>query len=261
MPADAVVEDVPFLRRRYGDYVIQGSNNTTIIMGTDRAKKGPATVDDGLGHVDASGKGKGTGTIHLIAGRVDKKGDPDHSKDEAFIYITRKSKVDDNLDLGGVESAENDAPAVVLKSDLVRVVGRKSIKVCANDDSKHYMFLSGDKVKINFNDNATIEIVDKKVTIKMGSSEFMMSDSEAHVNVSSTKLKLDGSTVTIDAPSFVLKGGAEQKLKSVLDDLKSFYTDYASHQHTTAMGPSSPPVPPSVTTIATGPADIAQWNT
>lgn len=252
MPADAVVEDVPFFRRRYGDYVVEGSNNTAIILGTDRAKKGPASVDDGLGHVDADGKGKGTGTIHLVAGR--KVSDPDMQKDEAFVYITRKSKVDDNLDLGSIESAENDAPAVIMKSDLVRVVARKSIKIAANDDQKHFMFLSGDKIKIQFGDGATVEIVDKKVTIKMGSSEFEMDDSSGHLNIGSTKISLDGSsTVKIDAPKFILAGGAQQQMQSILQDIIQFLT----HTHTTAMGPSSPPVPPAVQLIT----DILQWNT
>lgn len=258
MPADAIVETVPQLRRRYGDHVVQGSNNTAIILGTDRAKKGPASVDDGLGHVKADGKGKGTGTIHIVAGR--QAADPDLSKDDAFIYITRKSKVDDNLDLGSVESADNDKPAAIVKSDLIRIVGRKSIKVCANDDQKHYLFMSGDKIKISFGDSATLEIVDKKITVTMGSNEIQMDDSKGHVNVKDSKISWDGSKVTIDAKTLILTGGCEKPMKTLLSDLTTFYQDYASHMHPSAMGPTGPPTPPSQGAI-TGGTDNPNWNT
>ena len=235
MPADAVIEEVPRLRRRYGDHVVEGSNNTAIILGTDRAKKGPASIDDGLGHVKATNDGKGTGTIHIVAGR--QVSDPDMVKDESFVYITRKSKVDDNLDLGSVESASNDMPAVIAKSDLVRIVARKNLKVCLNDDQKHYLFMDGQKFKVNFNTNATIEITDKKVVVKMGNDTITLDDKKAHVEVSSTKLTLDGSKIKIDSPKVQLTGGCE----APWEDLFTAILDYIDlHNHIGASGPTGP---------------------
>lgn len=237
MSSDVVVEEVPRFTRRYGDYTVQGSNNTIIIMGTDRAKKGPASIDDGLGHVDASGKGKGTGTIHMIVGRF--ANDPDFDKDDSFIYLTRKSKVDTNLDLGGVENKQDNVKGAIIKSDVVRIVGRKDIKVCVNDDQKHYVFLDGNKFKINFNTSATITIIDKKITIKMGSNEIMMNDSEAHVNVGNTKMKLNGSEVKIDSPKIHLTGGCE----TPWDDFFKAQTQFNdTHIHPSAVGPTGPDI-------------------
>lgn len=258
MPSDAVVEQVPRLRRRYGDYVVEGSNNTIAIFGTDRAKKGPATVGDGLGHVNAPDQGKGTGTIHFIAGR--KASDPDLEKDDSFIYLTMKSKVDDNLDLGGVEAATNDKPAAIVKSDLIRVVGRTNIKICANDDDKHYLFMDGNKIKINFNTNATVVIVDKKITIKMGNNIIEMDDSKAHIDVGSTKFTMDGSEVKIDSPKVHLTGGCE----APWDDMFKSLIDFdESHNHLGASGPTGPGKtgPTSITFDATLKLKKSAWDT
>lgn len=239
MSSDVVVEDVPRFTRRYGDYVVEGSNNTTIIMGTDRAKKGPASIDDGLGHVDADGKGKGTGSIHLIAGRAAK--DPDFTADDSFIYLTRKSKVDTNLDLGSVENKQDSVKGAIIKSDVVRIVGRKDIKICVNDDQKHYVFLDGSKFKVNFNTNATMEIVDKKITIKMGSDTIVMDDKKAVVTVNNTIFTMDGSLTTIDSPKVHLIGGCGKPWDELFEKIDTFAT---THQHMTAVGPSTPTLPP-----------------
>ena len=235
MPADAVVEEVPRFRRRYGDQAFEGSNNTLIVLGTDRAKKGPASIDDGLGHVDASGKGKGTGTIHMVVGR--KKADPDFQKDDAFIYVTQKSKVDDNLDLGSVESATNDKSAAILKADLLRLVARKNLKICVNDDQKHYVFMDGEKFKVNFNTNATIEIVDKKITVTMGSNKIILDSGKAHVEVNSTKLTLDGQKIKIDSPKVQLTGGCEAPWNDLFEAILE-YIDM--HNNIGASGPTGP---------------------
>lgn len=228
MPADAIVEKVPRFRRRYGDHVQEGSNNTLIVLGTDRAKKGPASIDDGLGHVDASGGGKGTGTIHIVAGR--KKEDPDLQKDDAFIYVTQKSKVDDNLDLGSIESATNEKSAVIAKADLLRLVARKNLKIAVNDDQKHSIFFDGEKLKIKFNDY-----------------EIVLDGNHAHINVGSTKFSLDGKEVKIDSPKVHLTGGCEAPWDDMFTAMIEMHED---HNHLGASGPTS--------SAKTGPASVAK---
>lgn len=257
MASDVVVEDVPVFTRRYGDQVIQGSNNTIIIMGTDRAKKGAASIDDGLGHVDADNKGKGTGSIHLIAGRAAK--DPDFTKDDSFIYLTRKSKVDDNLDLGSIEAADNSVKGAIVKSDVIRVVGRKNIKICANDDQKHFLFMDGKKIKFSFQDGpATLVIEDKKITITMGQDTIVMDDKKAVITVSKTIFTMDGSLVTIDSPKVHLVGGCGKPW----DDLFKADKDFAlQHTHMSAVGPTTPvPAGPTASTAADVAAKYAAWN-
>ena len=145
MSYDIVVEKGPEFKKRIGDWVNQGSNNTIIICGTDRAADGPADISKGLGTSSDSGKGKGTGTIHLIAGR--KAEDPDLKDDKSYLYLTMKSKVDDNLNLGSVEKADNDLPGAILKSDLVRLVFRKNIKI-SSADGKNSIYMDDKKLVI-----------------------------------------------------------------------------------------------------------------
>ena len=145
MSYDIVQEDVPPFTKRIGDYVTQGSNNTIIIMGTDRAKKGPATIDDGLGHTKSTNGGKSSGAIHLITGRKDKSGNPDMERDSAFVYISMNTEVDKNLGLSSVEGDAGKASAVVTKADTVRVVVRKDMKF-SFDGGSTYITLSKDKI-------------------------------------------------------------------------------------------------------------------
>lgn len=145
MSYDIVQEDVPVFVKRVGDHVIQGSNNTVIVLGTDRAAKGPATLSDGLGHINSPGGGLNAGSIHLIAGRKDKDGNPDMSRDLAFVYLSMNTQVDGNLGLEGVEGDVGKASTVTLKADTVRIVVRKDLKFSL-DGGSTYVTLSKDKI-------------------------------------------------------------------------------------------------------------------
>lgn len=223
MSSDSVVEKVPKFVRRYGDAVYEGSNNTLIILGTDR----PGKASTGLGIPRASGGGKGTGTIHLVAGR--KSADPDFAKDDAFLYLTQKSKVDTNLKLSGIEKADDDVAAGILKSDHIRIVGRKNLKLAANDDVNHYLFMDG-----------------KKVVVKWGENTIEMDEDKAVITVAGTKLTLDGVMVKIDAPKINLVGGCGAPLDDFLNTLQQAHS---LHTHMTAVGPATPPA------AAVGPGD------
>ncbi len=223
MSTDGVVEKVPKFVRRIGDAVYEGSNNTLIVLGTDR----PGNSASGLGHPKSSGAGRGTGTIHLVAGR--KNADPDFAKDSAFVYLTQKSKVDKNLGLSGIEQSDDDVAAGIMKSDHIRIVGRKNIKIAANDDEKHYLFMDG-----------------KKVTVKWGDNTIEMDEDKAVITVAGTKLTLDGIMVKIDSPKINLVGGCGAPLEKLLDTLTQAHS---LHTHMTAVGPATPP------SLGVGPGD------
>lgn len=204
MSYDMIQEkDIPSFQKRIGDVVFQGSNNSIIILGTDRAKDGPATIDDGVGHTKGPDKGKKTGTIHVIAGRADKDGNPDFKKDSSFAYLTMKSKVDDNLNVvlaGDVKvDKNNDVPAAVLKSDHVRIMARKNLKVLT-EDSKNFILMDKDQVSLSVQDGASyIQVKKGKTVIKIGSNASITVDG-------------DGKNVTIDVPA-----GGQGTIKLVKD--------------------------------------------
>lgn len=162
MSYDIVKEDVPRFTRRIGDHVLQGSNNTIVILGTDRAKKGPAGLDDGLGHVSQAQDGKGAGSVHVIAGRQAE--DPDLDKDLSYMYLSMKTKADSNLGLESVESAQNDLPAAILKSDAVRVVFRKDIKI-SMDGGKNYIHIDKDGCTIKI-DQSFVKMTSDTITVE-----------------------------------------------------------------------------------------------
>jgi len=258
MAADVVVEAVPKFTRRYGDYVFEGSNNTIFIMGTDRAKAGPAGLGDGNGHVGAANKGAGTATIHIIAGRNGK--DPDMKDDSSFLYLSKKTKADTNLAITGVAGVStDDKPSAILKSDVIRIIGRKDLKICVNDDEKHYMFMNGSKFKVEFNTNATIEIVDKKITVKMGSDTIVMDDKKAVVTIDKTILTMDGKKVKIDSPKIHLTGGCEEPWDTLFDKIDTFCT---GHNHMSAVGPTTPvPAGPTAKMAADVKTAKGGWDT
>lgn len=158
------LEDVPRFKKRPGDQVLQGSNNTLIVLGTDRT--GPTSdIEDGpdgkrsKGKPSKDKKGK-AGTIDIVVGRgqgektkpkkvsknslgkdeviknVEKEnvneGDPDFETDMGRIYLSMKTDPDKNFNikLKGIaqEQAENGIPAAVIKIDHMRIIARKTIK-------------------------------------------------------------------------------------------------------------------------------------
>lgn len=116
--SDFVVENIPSFSARTGDRVIEGSNNTTIILGRDR----PSDVK--------SGQKQKAGTIDIVVGR-DKPDNLDMQKDKARIYITMNSDVDDNFKISDGNNAKG-AVAIALKADEIRIIADKDLKLSVN---------------------------------------------------------------------------------------------------------------------------------
>lgn len=139
-------EDVPRFKKRPGDYAMQGSNNTLIVLGTDRTGDVSETdIDPDKGKIvkgkpkkDKKGK---AGAIDIVVGRgqgdktkpkdvitnsignkeVNKnvkkenpnEGDPDFDTDLGRIYISMKTDVDDNFKIdfsGGTTGVTGVSP-------------------------------------------------------------------------------------------------------------------------------------------------------
>lgn len=217
MSMDLIQESVPPFTKRIGDRVIQGSNNTMIIMGTDRAAHGPADTNSGLGNSDGTDGGKGAGAIHLLVGRADKDGNPDLDKDPAYIYISAKTSVDDNLALTSVEKSSNGKSAVVVKSDDVRIVFRDDMKI-SSDDGKQYVYV-GDHAVISVGGN-TVKVATDGVVITVGGS--------------TVTVKANGAEIS--SPFFRVGGGAAGPRQ---DMFNSLVQALLNHSHMTAVGPAT----------------------
>ena len=152
-------EAVPRYRKRPGDTVIQGSNNTLIALGTDRTGR---SADFEASPKGKRVKGKPTkdqkgksGTVDIVAGRGQRKrteikevensigkkegskrradenreeGDPDFAFDLSRVYVSMNTDVDGNFELN-FSSREDPGPATVIKTDHIRLVARKTAKI------------------------------------------------------------------------------------------------------------------------------------
>lgn len=223
---DMVIEDVPGFRHRIGDRVFHGSNNAMLVLGRDRCADGPAGAASGFGSRDAPGGGKGAGAAHLVVGRADKEGDPDWKKDAAFIYLSMKSKVDDALSLSakGVQKL-SEVPCAVMKSDAVRVVGRKNVLILM-EDGNGFVLLDNDRAFVSLgNGGGTLEIAGKKITAKI--------DGGAYITLEKGKVVVDGDKIELGA------GATEKLIKG-----NAFKTYFLGHKHPTGVGPSGPVIDP-----------------
>lgn len=140
-------ESVPSFNKAQCEDVIEGRNNTWIVLGRDR--NGPLFVtgsfDNGENHGPYGPKGHTRcGSIDIIAGRfsanttIDKKVEPDFFKDAARIYISQRTDVDANFKIGDPKNDRSKGrSAIALKADGVRLIAREGIKLVTGTDRKN----------------------------------------------------------------------------------------------------------------------------
>jgi len=133
----------PQINTTAAEKVITGESNAAIIIGRDR----PGSRGSGLGAV---GRWTNVARIDLIAGingvcakETDAEGDPiatdpNTYMDSSRIYMTQQAANIDseeyfNVVDGKVGIVENE-PAIVIKSDSVRIIGRQGIKIVTGTD-------------------------------------------------------------------------------------------------------------------------------
>lgn len=151
-------EEVPRHRKRPGDFALQGSNNTLINLGTDRTGRTSEYVSEDGKH--ASGKPQRdqrekAGSIDIVAGRGQgdatkatvvanslgrsetvknvsnektTEGDPDFELDLSRVYVSMKTDVDGAFQVN-FSSRVEPGPAVVIKTDHIRLIARDTMKL------------------------------------------------------------------------------------------------------------------------------------
>jgi len=155
-------EAVPRFRKRPGDVVLEGSNNTLVVLGTERSgslekskfsEAGSVDIVVGRGQTkttlgeeasttwmkDAKGHIKGTELKKELNKSLDvvvpNEGDPDLKNDRSRILISQKTSVDQNFSLkdyneqkGLTDTPKGDA-AIVVKTDKIRLIARSDIEI------------------------------------------------------------------------------------------------------------------------------------
>lgn len=126
----------PTYLRAECEKVIQGQNNTYIVLGRDR----PGGLDSGYG-------GKGhmkCGAIDIVAGRISAvdatqingQVDPSTGADGARIYLSQKADIDSYYNIvDGITGKSVALSAIAMKADDIRVISRNSMKLVTGTDA------------------------------------------------------------------------------------------------------------------------------
>jgi len=158
-------EAVPRYTKRPGDYVMQGSHNTLIVLGEDRSSS--VEKDENIGQsgtIDiVVGRGYGDESLNVIentrgnteinknpkltgATKNPNEGNPDFVSDLARLFVSMNTDGDKNLNLknsfpksftsAAIEEVDQDVYAII-KGNEVRIVGRGSVRIVrVNDDGE-----------------------------------------------------------------------------------------------------------------------------
>tara|TARA_R110001583_G_scaffold27302_6_gene97731 strand:- start:20966 stop:22297 length:1332 start_codon:yes stop_codon:yes gene_type:complete len=170
-------EAVPRFSKRAPDLVLQGSNNTLISLGEDR----PSLIDNdpamiGVGSIDiVAGRGQDVSTapvatspnargftetnktpVQTMVGTDNiLEGDPDFINDLSRIYLSMGTNADENFGISIVgDTPSGVGPAVAIKTDQARIIGRTDVKlvagiasessICVKSDGTIYIGANGD---------------------------------------------------------------------------------------------------------------------
>jgi hypothetical protein len=237
---------VPRFTKRPGDSVLQGSNNTLIVLGEDRTGSSiKDEIRESAGAIDiVVGRGRfGTSvppTIENTRGNVEvdknpdlsggeenpNEGDPDLINDSSRVLASMNTDGDENLGLEypaiDGESVEpvSESPYVIVKSDEIRIVARKNTDEGINGSIK--IVKEGtegeDKAVIIIQPDGSILISGPKVSLGTGDTD----DTQVLIGNDS------------DAEHLVKGETLESRLNTLVDALEI-------HTHPTAVGPSGPP--------------------
>jgi len=258
-------EPVPRLTRRIGDLVLQGSNNTLILLSDDRgwgADELPATsetsnasksVDEVLrtfaGSIDVvAGRGRFLGAVdadpvgtppRVIENAREKEetdkyfinpieGDPDFVTDSSRVYVAMNT--DGDLKLGLTYPTVDLVPVLPVIASPYVIVKSDEVRIVARQDTVNAINGSIKIVKEG------IENVDKAVIIMQPDGSIM----------------IDGPKIVLGSglPDQVIIGndllGSDHLIKgeTLLAMIKALETTFNNHIHNTGVGPSAPPTPP-----------------
>lgn len=199
-------EPVPRFSGRPGDKILQGSNNSRIVLGTDR--NGPANVpprpksgaidlvcgvgadfpNDGENAAGSSPRTidnergfRETDKTPERRGGVDNpsEGDPDFENDKSRIYLCMSGNPDDDfeIDIPTIEKTPGEKPCVVIKTNQGRIECREDLKIRVGGENGasvviqadgNIVFIPGDDGVIRLGKNADKAILVQDVAIAQG---------------------------------------------------------------------------------------------
>ena len=147
-------EPVPRISKRVGDLLLQGSNNASILIGQEMslidspplADTGTIDIVTGLGQTEETSaiasnpNSRGYDEIVKVPELSNltsnpAEGKPDFINDLSRIYVSMKTSADENfsIEVEGMDQSEGGKPAIVVKTDQLRLVARDDLKIIVGD--------------------------------------------------------------------------------------------------------------------------------
>lgn len=156
-------ESIPRFRKRPGDVSLEGTNNTLIVLGSDRRDGLEKTsFDSGAGSIDiVAGRGQSTATfgkdksvtsLRDAKGKIkgtelkkeldktdinlsESEGNPDFQNDRSRILVSQRTSPDEYFNISGqnskldVKDSSSGDAAIVIKSDKIRLIARSDVQI------------------------------------------------------------------------------------------------------------------------------------
>lgn len=264
-------EPVPRLTKRPGDLVLQGSNNTLILMSDDRgwgADEDPAGSDtSNASKTEDETQRVLAGSIDVVTGRGRFLGDIDADPNSTPPRIVENAREQEETDKYFINPIEGDP-------DFVNDSSRVYVSMNTNGDEKlgleypsidgadvepvtdsPYVIIKSDEIRIVARKNDDEGINGSIKIVKEGVADDEGGDGRAVIII-----QPDG-TIMIDGPKIVIGSGIEKGngegtqvyvgneateplvmgdiLKTLLEAIENTYN---THTHPTAVGPTGPPV-------------------
>lgn len=224
-------ESVPRFRKRPGDIAFEGTNNSLIVLGTDRP--GPVALykdeaEKGLVPDSTTGLSGNAGSIDLVVGRgtlpttggvevemteintgvpvkkelgkmpediVPNEGDPDFANDRSRVLISQRTRTDSNFGISGYNS---------------------QFGVADSADGNSSVVIKADKIRLIA--RADISLIVKNFTTQpaSGSKPELMLDSDDETKWASLTIKTNGDIVFKPSSDGFIKLGDDTADKAVL---------------------------------------------
>ena len=251
----ALLEDVPTLESTTAETVYEGANNSFVVLGRDR----PDIVESGFGGRGANDCGRIDFFTGLAATRRDDNGgyntttgetltSPSFATTAARIYISQKADIDAYMGLAeGIRDKSKGLSTVAAKADTIRMHGRYDIKLVTGRGKFEGLGKDGERMSHGGLNQVpgTICFIAGNYTEDKDLINFnLLKPNSKKKNVKKKLQPLTKGENLADLLNELLEYITE--LSSMVDQnakvISKLNNGIARHTHSTAAGPTSPPL-------------------
>lgn len=152
---------IPSFLRRLTDKILEGTNRTRIVLGTDRKDLISSGYGDG-GQNDVE-----SGAIDIVAGY--KNQNPSFQEDRARIYLSSKSNPDENLELEQGPKVQGES-VIISKAENNYILAANNLKILCGENT----ILINKDGTIQIQSNNSVDIKSGQLVINISNGEISL---------------------------------------------------------------------------------------